>query len=111
MKNIVMSFRGQCVKKYRNAEGTTVVWWRRGCCRRETTSQPIVRNGIPRMRAITFLQRCLLISRGGVLMQKHGKKTRMLNAADPEKAGLCDEGEEDPAARYAVVPLKTEKRV
>jgi hypothetical protein len=62
------------------------------------------------MRAITLLQRRRLISHNRGLMQKPGEKTRTSKAADPEKARLY-EGEEDPAARHAVVPLKTENRV
>ena len=68
-----------------------------------------MRNGIPRTRVVTLLQRRRLISRDLDLMQMHGKKTRTSNTADPEKTGLCDEGEGDLAVRRAGVPLKTDK--
>lgn len=58
------------------------------------------------MRAITLHR---LILRDLDLFQKHERRTRALNAADPEKGGLCDEDKEDLAARYGVVLPKTYK--
>lgn len=104
----MICFRGECVK----LKASIITRRGDGCERVGGCGGVIVRDGTAKIACrIRVLERRRLILRDAFLVQKHGKKTRTLNAADLEKARLCDDGEEDQVDHGLLPKTETEKRV